>query len=293
MRRAWVILWTLRALWASLPFTVGPLLADALRDASRSVQVVASLGLWGLWAVGLGVSLVRTTVSLTAMRLLAPSPVGATVAAVIARPTAGMAALAAALSGLALAGLAFQGEVGRAFVEGSGYGDEARFPLRPPGPLLLGPLELAWLALATPVAAGPLLLAARAWAAGVLVMIAAVSAGAVLPRRFHRLSSRFLVFVPAGLALHDHIALAETAMFRWTAVQQVSQALRDTHALDLTVNALGPAIEVTLTGPETILRAGTRDGPAETVQATAILCNPTLTQTTLAEAARRRPDRGF
>jgi hypothetical protein len=289
VRRASVILWALRAVWTSLPFTVGPLLSDALTDTSRPVQVVASLGLWVSWAIGLGLSLVRTTVSLTALRLLAPAPLAAAIAAVITDRSGGWAGTAAALTGLVVMVLAFRGEVGRAFVEGSGYGDEARFPLRPPGPLLLGPLQLAWFALAACVVAGPLLLAAGAWLVGLVVTIAAIALLTVLPRRFHRLSRRFLVFVPAGLALHDHVALAETAMFRWTAIQDLRQALCDTEALDLTVNALGPALEITLTGPETLLLAASGRAPAVTVHAEAILCNPTLTRATLSEANRRRP----
>ena len=44
--------------------------------------------------------------------------------------------------------LALTAEVGLAFVQAAAYGDEVRVTLRPPGPLLFGPLELAWAVLA-------------------------------------------------------------------------------------------------------------------------------------------------
>ena len=119
---------------------------------------------------------------------------------------------------------------------------------------------------------------------------AAAPGGAAAP--LHRLSRRFLVFVPAGLALHDHLVLAETAMFRWAAVGAVTQALHDSPALDLTADALGSAVQVTLTAPDTLLLAARRGaGTPEATRAdtAAILFSPTLTQALLAEAARRRP----
>src|SRR5688500_20129622 len=36
--------------WLALPFTTGSMAADALHDASRAVQLVASAGLWAGWA---------------------------------------------------------------------------------------------------------------------------------------------------------------------------------------------------------------------------------------------------
>ena len=80
----------------------------------------------------------------------------------------GVVALLAVVTGLAVAAVAFHPQIGRAFVQGSAYGDEARFPLRarPVGarspPVLLGRA-------AASAAGGPLLLAARQWAVGTVV----------------------------------------------------------------------------------------------------------------------------
>ena len=174
-------------------------------------------------------------------------------------------------------------------MQGSAYGDEVRYPLRPPGPLVLGPLPVLWLLLAGFVAAGPLLLATEQWAAGAAATAVAAGLAVVLPRRFHRLSRRFLVFVPAGLVIHDHLVLVETALFRWRGVLSVARALSDTDALDLTGAALGPAVEVVLADLETIVRVGGHPGESKAVHARAFLCSPTLMDEVLARAAARRP----
>ena len=186
--------------------------------------------------------------------------------------------------GAVVAVAVFRPGLGRVFCQGSAYGDEARYPLRPPGALVLGPLPLLWLFMAAAIAGGPLLLAARQWAPGVVVTLIAALALAVLPRRFHLLSRRFLVFVPAGLVVHDHLVLAETALFRWIEVRSVERALSGTTALDLTGGALGAALEVTLDGEQTVVRATGRARTPEVVATPAFLCRPTL--------AGRRAGRG-
>ncbi|HET6663326.1 MAG TPA: hypothetical protein VFG94_03675, partial [Acidimicrobiales bacterium] len=64
--------WPARVTWLVQPLVLGPTLGDAFDDASRPVQLVASVGLWVGWAVVLVATLVPTTVSLTALRVAAP-----------------------------------------------------------------------------------------------------------------------------------------------------------------------------------------------------------------------------
>ena len=45
--------WATAVVWLALPFVAGPSFGDALDPRSRSVQLVATIGLWALWAVGL------------------------------------------------------------------------------------------------------------------------------------------------------------------------------------------------------------------------------------------------
>jgi hypothetical protein len=280
--------WPARATWLVLPVVLGPALGDALDNASRPVQLVATVGLWVGWAVVLVATLVPTTVSLTALRVAAPAAVVAALAATVATgaSTAGVVGLVAALV-TALA--AFWPGTGEAFVAGSSYGNERRMPLRVPGPLLAGPLLLAWLVAAAGVATGPLLLAAEQWVAGAAALAVGLPAAGVALRSMHTLARRWLVFVPTGVVVHDPLALAEPVLLRRADVRSFGPAPADTTALDLTRGALGLALEVRLEPPVSlVLAAGGRLGVREATTAGALLVSPTRPGAVIAEARRRR-----
>src|ERR671910_1895798 len=152
--------WPARLTWLLLPLVSGPALGDALNGTSRPVQVVASVGLWVGWAAVLVATLVPTTVSLTALRVVAPAAVVVAGAALVAGGTS-TADTVGLPRGLAAGLAAFWPGTGEVFVDGSSYGDERRMPLRVPGPPLAGPLAVGWGVAVVGVAAGAVLLAAR------------------------------------------------------------------------------------------------------------------------------------
>lgn len=280
--------WPARVTWLVLPVLLGPAAGDALDDASRPVQLVASIGLWVGWAVVLVATLVPSTVSLTALRVAAPAAVVAAVAAIVADGPS--AATVVGLVGALVAALgAFWPGTGEAFVAGSSYGDERRMPLRVPGPLLAGPLVLVWAVATAGAAAGPLLLAARQWLAGALALAIGLPAAAIAVRSLHTLARRWLVFVPNGVVVHDPLALAEPALLRRADVRSFGPAPANTAALDLTRGALGLALEVTVAPPVSlVLAAGGGRGVSEATSAGALLVSPTRPGAVLAEARRRR-----
>jgi len=274
-----LLLIALRVTWGVLPFTVGTGLAAALDDRSRDVQMAASALAWAAWAVVLVATLVPHPVSLTAIRVAAPA-----VAAVGFWSGSGSAMVA----GVVAVGLAFLAETGVAFVNGPAYPNERRFPLRPPGLLLLGTVELAWaLALGGPVA-GVLLLATGRLAVGLPVVVVGLAVAAVLLRALHGLSRRWVVFVPAGLVLHDPMALADPVLFQRKVVETVRLAPAETDSLDLTKGALGPAVELLLRDkvPMVLAVPGTRGG--EPGSSTRLLFSPSRPGAVLAEAIARR-----
>lgn len=281
--------WTVRIAWLALPFVCGPALGDALDGTSRSVQLVASLGLWAGWAVVLVATLVPSTVSLTALRLAAPGPVVASAAAAVAGGPS--SADTVALTGsLAVALVAFSAPTGEVFVGGSSYGDEKRLPLRVPGPLLLGPVEAVWCAAVAGVTAGPLLLAAQQWVAGALVSAVGLPAAWLAARSLHTLARRWVVFVPAGLVVHDPLALANAVRVRRATLVSLGPAPAGTDALDLTRGALGLALEVRFAEPVpvTLVRPAGSAGADQDVAAHALLITPSRPGAVLAEARRRR-----
>src|SRR4051794_534605 len=150
-------LWLLRVTWALLAVASLPAYGGALDGRSGAVQLVSAAGLWTGWVVAAVAILVPSPPSLTVARLLTPAAPVAAVAAAMAGAGAVAATVAIAVGALA-AIVAASAEIGWVFVQAAAYGDETRFLLRPPGPLLAGPLELAWAALAATAGAGRRLL---------------------------------------------------------------------------------------------------------------------------------------
>jgi hypothetical protein len=276
--------WLLRGLWVALPFTVGPALAAALDGAGGPVRTVASLGLWAGWAVGVAAVVVPHPIGLTALRLLAPAAIAAALAAAVdGEPSAlavGWALVAAAW--------AFTPAVGAAWVNGSSYPNERRYLLRVPGPLLLGPLMVAWALVMAGIASGPLLLAAEQWVAGGAALAVGAPVAWVLSRSMHNLARRWAVFVPAGMVLHDPLTLVDPVLFERGMVAKVGPAPADSTALDLTQRAPGLALEVELRAdaPFTLLTPGKREGRSVTTDR--FLFTPTRPGALLEEARQRR-----
>jgi hypothetical protein len=285
------LVWCLRGAWLALPLVAGPVLGAALDGASRSMQVVASAGLWVGWAGVLVVTLVPRTVSLTGLRITAPA---AAVAVLAASAGGGDADPVWRVLGpswaVVVVALAFAPVVGEAFADGSSYGHERRFLLRVPGPVLAGPLLLAWAAVVGGVAAGPLLLAARQWALGGIALVAGLAVALWGTRALHTLSRRWVVLVPGGLVLHDPLALADPVLFRRGTIRGLGPAPADSDALDLTRTALGLALELQLTEPATLVLAPTGPGrPGATVETDRLLFTPTRPGALLAALRPRVP----
>jgi hypothetical protein len=253
-----LVKWLIRLLWIALAFTAGPQLADALDGASRPVQLMASSGLWAGWSAGVVASLVPHPVSLTALRILAPAAVAAAVAASVAGHPSPLALGWSAVT----AAWVFAPTFGIVCVNGPAYPNERRYPLRVPGALLVGPLVLAWALALAGLAAGPLLLAARRWVAGAILLIAGVAVAVVLVRSMHALSRRWAVFVPAGLVLHDPLTLVDPVLFPRQTVEVLRPAPADSDSLDLTQRAPGLALELLLVDKTelTLVKPGVRRG---------------------------------
>lgn len=283
--------WPARLTWSLLPVLVGPALADGLGTTSRPVAVTAAVLAWGLWAGVLVAVLVPRTASLTALRTAAPlvSAAAAWAASVDDADVLDVVALGwAALTLVAT----FSPLTGEAFVDGSSYGDERRFALRVPGPLLLGPLPLAWLAAVVGPVAGPLLLAAREWVAGALVLAVGAPLALAAVRALHGLARRWVVFVPAGMVLHDPAALADPVLFRRSDVARLGPAPAEATrgALDLTQRSLGLALQLEATEPADVAPRSVRRrrSELEVTKVERLLFTPTRPGAVLAEAARRR-----
>lgn len=242
--------WPIRVLWLGLPVAAGPALGDALDGTSGAVQLTCSIGLWAIWTAVVGATVVPRTTTLTCVRIVAPAALVATIVAAGTGETSIADGIAGAYA-MTTAVVALAPSTGAAFVNGSAYGDEVRFPLRPPAPLLAGPVELAWAVTVAGLVSGPLLLAAEVLVAGVAALAVGVVAARVTVRALHGLARRWLVIVPAGFVVHDPMTLADPVLLRRSMLRRVgpAPATPDDDSVDCTANALGLALEVVLAEP--------------------------------------------
>ena len=283
-----VLPWVLRVVWAAMPFTVGPLLGEALRHHTDAVSVAASVGLWGAWAVVLVATLVPHPIGLTVLRCVAPGAAAVALVGVIVGGPSSLSATVGVAWSVAVAVLTLQPATAVLFVNGPAYPNERRLPLAAPSALLLGPLELAWAAVVGLPAVAVVLMASSQWVVGAVVAVAGAAAVWFLGRALHGLTLRWVVFVPAGLVLHDPMGLVDPVLFVREVVESVGPAPADSTALDLTQGAAGLTVELRLKTvvPLHLVTRGNHEGTA--VEADRVLFTPSRPGAMLDEAARRR-----
>ncbi len=212
-------------------------------ESSRSVAwVVLSWG-WFLW-IGVGASLlVPSPISLTIMRTVVPLSV--VVSIVASQP------LAVFCSVVAFIVCASPGLID-AMVQGGAYGDETRFALRTPLPYVV-PAVVAWLLYTTSFIGGSLFLAARQYICGAVLVALGILLSRTIPKRLHRLARRWLVLVPVGIVVHDHLVLHETIMAHSGKILSVARTSHVGEAADLTGGVIGDRLTITLTEADKVV----------------------------------------
>lgn len=239
------------AIWILQPFTTGALIGTALSPADDPFRTTVSVGAWITWTLVLVAIAVPRPVTLTISRLGVTGGLAAAGWAAVASagdgetPTIVVGLIGAALSVFAL----HLPGMGDRFVDGVSYGDERRFLLRAPGPVVLGVLGPATALVVVGVAAGPLLLADERWLAGAVLTVVGWLAASLPLNALHRLTDRFVVFVPNGMVVHDRTALREPVLFVTREIAGLAPAHRDTAGTDITNQALGLVLELRLAAP--------------------------------------------
>jgi hypothetical protein len=279
--------WLARLAWLLVAIVGGEAVEQAVAGRSDAVRWTAGVGGWASWTVIMLALVIASVRTLTVVRVGAPVAAGVTIAAGVGGADA-VSLLGLGVPATIAVVAVFTAEFGRSFIQASAYGDEERFPLRPPVAVAAAAV-MTWLLWSACVVAGPLLLAARSWIAGVVVTVAAVGGAALLGPRWHRLARRWLVFVPAGVVLHDPVVLADTVSMRTAQIASIRLAPSDTDAADLTGPASGYALEMQLAQSITVVFAFTPKEPnGRAIHLTAMLVAPSRPGLALAAAARRR-----
>lgn len=280
------LLWIARVAWVALAIVPNAL------DETSAVFVGAA---WALWALGVLAVVWPSPLSLTVIRVLAPLAAVGLVGALAfsdTLDTAGAADIAWPLGGIALSiavvVAVFLPYYAAVHVQAAAYGSEQRFPLRVPVPLV-APMVAAWLVAVGLLVATLFALAGEVWWLAVVLAVATALVGKVVLERMHRFSRRWLVVVPAGVVVHDHLLLAETFMAKATLVSDVSIAGQPGDALDLTAVARGSVIVVRLRDTDDVILSpylAKLLGIADVVHTRAYAVAPTLAAQALAALTR-------
>jgi hypothetical protein len=282
------VVWAARVAWLVVAIAGGAAIGEALSEHSRAVELTGTVMAWAGWAVGAVALAVPSVVTLTVARTVVPASIVVAAAAIIDRadPGTGIALLAPALAASALVGTA---EFGRVYLQASAYGDEVRFGLRPPIGYLLACVA-TWLPTVTALVLALPALSGRAWVLGITAVAVAAAGLTWLPRRWHQLSRRWLVFVPAGLVVHDPVVLADTLMLPRRTVARIS--LDDVGGAtftgaDLTGPTPGLAVEIRLAESTTaVLAPSAARRSGGTIHLTALVVSPTRPGAVVKEAAK-------
>jgi hypothetical protein len=205
-------------------------------DYSSAVGVILTVWGWLFFlAVAIG-ALVPSPLSLTVTKCITPLMV--LCAFMAASPAGVFGALAAFI-------ITWSALFADVMVQGSAYGEETRFALRTPVPYW-APTVLAWSLLTGSLLGGSLLIAAEAYFVGAPLLLVGVVLARTVPQRLHRLSRRWLVIVPAGVVVHDHLVLAETMMSMRSKILSISKVAASGETADFTGGVAGPRIAVHL-----------------------------------------------
>ncbi|GJM38294.1 MAG: hypothetical protein DHS20C19_16610 [Acidimicrobiales bacterium] len=235
--------WAAIAAWIVTFLVLGPALSDGFDDWEHNTLIV-EVAVQGVWFLGVLICLtLPAPVTLTAVRIAVPATIVVALWAAVQSDDS-TAAIVGVVASIVSTGLVLSSAFGDRFIDGASYGDERRFALRPPGPVLLGILVPTWMVTAAGALAGPLLLGDEQWVLGAVVTALGWTIAFFAGRALNNLTQRFIVFVPNGLVVHDLDVMREPVLFQKREIAGIAPALADTTAADMTNAALGLALEL-------------------------------------------------
>lgn len=222
------IAWPVRVLWVA--FALAP----------NGFGIVA----WILWAVVAVATWIHHPIALTIIRCLTPIVVFYSIAHMLSESFSSKN-IAVSTCGLVSLMLVFTGEYGSVHVQAGAYGNERRFLLRIPAPVVL-PTLIIWALFASAVIALEIATQNKNYFVAIPVLLATFAASWKFAPQMHRLSKRWLVRVPAGWVVHDDLLLAENLLIRSHNLVAMDFALANSEALDISGMTRGVPVQVTL-----------------------------------------------
>ena len=266
--------WMARLAWLLVAIVGGSAIEAAIEDRADGVRWVVAIGAWTVFALVALALVIPSVRSLTTARVLAPLSLGAIAASIIGGADS-VDVMLLAIPAVVTIATVFSADVGRWMVQSSAYGGEERLLLRPP--VAVGTAAvLAWLIWAAASIIGLLALGDDNVALGIPLTTIALALTVAIGPRWHKLSRRWFVLVPAGVVLHDPVVMADTTMIPTAKVANIGLARADTDAADLTGPAAGYAVEVRSLATITAVCAFTPKEPnGRAIHMTGFLIAPT------------------
>lgn len=234
---------------AILPF-IGAGVDELVSERSTSVQNVATVLAWAVWATSVLSVFILHPATLTVLRMAVPVITATLLYISVTGAIDTIQIICAAIS-VAILLISFNADLGNAFIQASAYGDEKRFLLRPPV-ALVAPVLLIAMMLLTATVAAPILIAAENLPLGIICSAVSALGFWFFARRIHQLSRRWFVFVPAGFVVHDETLLGTNLMIRKHDLVEMQLAKRDTQAADLTALTWGVPLELSFKQPQDV-----------------------------------------
>lgn len=271
---------SVRVLWLSVALLPGAL--DVREGSALSIWVV-----WLVWSMVAVAVLALHPLSLTVARFFSPALTFQAAWNVASSDEVNWAAVAG-LVVLALSTvLMFSSRYGAVHAQASAYGHERRHLLRPPVAVLL-PLAVLWLLV---VVTGAFAMYAASIPVAVVALIVWAALSYFALRRALLLARRWLVFVPAGIAVHDPLVLRDTFMVRDHDVRELRASHGDTQAFDATCTTWGNPLELVLAHPHdlSLSEFGARiSRTLDRIHVTALLVAPSRAEQALQDRLARR-----
>lgn len=188
----------------------------------------------------------------------------------------------------AVSAVVFNARYGAGHAQAAAYGHERRYMLRPPVAVIL-PLVVLWLLV---TAAAAVAAYAESTVVSVVACIPLIGIGWFSLHRATTLARRWIVFVPAGIALHDPLVLRDTFMVRSHDVRALRPVTAGNEAFDATCTTWGSPIELVLSHPHdvTLSQFGARiTRTLDRLHVTALLVSPSQPQRLLADQRATPP----
>ena len=222
------IAWPVRVLW--IAFALAP----------NGFGIVA----WILWAVVAIGTWIHHPISLTTIRCLAPIAVFYSAVYALSESLSSLN-IAVVTCGIISLMLMYTADYGSAHVQAGAYGNERRFLLRIPAPVVL-PTLITWALFATVLVVLENAVQSENYVLSIPLLLALIAMSWKFAPQMHRLSKRWLVRVPAGWVVHDDLMLVENLLIRSHNLTAMDFALADSEALDLSGMTRGVPIQISL-----------------------------------------------